>query len=711
MKYQDFKFFTKIPAYNDEYEMTTGLLGFDDAKCKRCGICGFICPARSIIRDGNPGGWRNGLPRLITMAKGVTECIACGCCVAACPEQAINIQRQFNPGYFFHRLTQTDRMTYPKLYSEADLPPAEPAPSSAGASPKQRAHRKINWTYKRRQLALLKAALSAFMRITLEEIREGRIVDDIRARRRGETNDISWAQLLETRARRNPDKIFLYYENETFTFRQMDDNANRMANFLLKHGGGKGKGLGIFMKNSPRFLDLFFGAQKIGMYLVPINPELKGEGLSYIINHSDIESLVLDAELIPSFQTAAGEVENLRRIFIDDVDAEAEKNTSGIPLAAGMMLLSPAYAMVATNPGVGCDPEDMCLIIYTSGTTGRPKGVVYRYKKSSVKLLSFYAHVLLREDDIYYTCLPLCHGNALFITTTMSLARGGSMVLSRKFSASRFFETIGKTGATVFNTIGSIIPILMKQPEKASDRQHHVRMVFSAACPVDMWQPFEVRFGVKLYEAYGAVDGGGKGIMNLGTAPVGSLGKPANPKIINIVDAAGNPVPENTPGELLFKIKMGGSAVEYYKNEEASRRKSSDGWLHTGDLVRQDADGFIYFVGRNTESMRKGGENVSAYEVEHVIMAHPAVEEVAVYAVPSDMNEDEIMAAVKRVNGHELTAAEIRAFLANKLARYAVPRYIRFVDDFPKTTSHRIIKKPLEDEGVTADTDDGNLTQ
>jgi len=152
---------------------------------------------------------------------------------------------------------------------------------------------------------------------------------------------------------------------------------------------------------------------------------------------------------------------------------------------------------------------------------------------------------------------------------------------------------------------------------------------------------------------------------------------------------------------------MGGNAVEYYKNAEASRRKSSDGWLHTGDLVRQDADGFIYYVGRNTESMRKGGENVSAYEVEHVMMAHPAVEEVAVYAVPSDMNEDEIMAAVKRVNGQELTAAELRAFLANKLARYAVPRYIRFVDDFPKTTSHRIIKKSLEDEGVTTDTDDG----
>jgi len=712
MKYENFKFWTRIPDYNDANDMTTGLLDFDDRKCQRCGICEFICPGRSIQRDSSLSGWRNGLPRLAPTAKGITECIACGCCVVACPEQAIRIQRQFNPGYFFHRLTQTGHMTLPKLYRKDNPPPAETGEASGTALPAgQQPARKINWAYKLRQMALLKAAVSGFTRMITEEIREGRIIDDVRARRRGEPNDISWARLLETRARQKPDKIFLTYKDghengcasEAFTFRQMDDNANRMGNFLLQHGGGRGKGLGIFMRNSPRFLDVFFGAQKIGMYLVPINPELKGEGLNYIINHSDIESLVLDAELIPSFQTMTGETKNLQRIFVDDM----EKDARDMPLPGEMIPLSRAYGMMAENPGIASNPEDMCLIIYTSGTTGRPKGVVYRYKKSSVKLLTFFSHILLREDDVYYTCLPLCHGNALFITTTMSLARGASMALSRKFSASGFIDTVRGFNATVFNTIGSIIPILMKQPEKATDRQHNVRVVFSAACPADMWRPFEERFGVTLYEGYGAVDGGGKGIMNLGTAPVGSLGKPADPREIKIVDPAGNPVPAGVPGELLFQVKKGASAVEYYKNEEASRRKSSDGWLHTGDLVRQDADGFIYFVGRNTESMRKGGENVSAYEVEHIIMEHPSVEEAAVYAVPSDMNEDEIMAAVKRVDGRSLTATELRGFLTDKLARYAVPRYIRFVDDFPKTTSHRIIKKPLEDEGVTPDTDDG----
>jgi crotonobetaine/carnitine-CoA ligase len=146
--------------------------------------------------------------------------------------------------------------------------------------------------------------------------------------------------------------------------------------------------------------------------------------------------------------------------------------------------------------------------------------------------------------------------------------------------------------------------------------------------------------------------------------------------------------------------------VEYYKNEDASKKKSGDGWLHTGDLIKQDINGFVYFVGRNTESMRKGGENVSAYEVEQVIMDHPAVEEVAVYAVPSELAEDEIMAAIRPVEGKTVDPAELVRFLSDKLAKFAIPRYIRLVDEFPKTNSHRIIKRVLEREGITPDTFD-----
>ena len=552
------------------------------------------------------------------------------------------------------------------------------------------------------RLKLLSSFLRGLAVTQLEEVREGRLLDNIRAALRGETNDISWAELLETRAGQVPEKPFLLYRNERFTYREMNENANRIAHFLLDMGFIKGQGIGIFMRNSPRFLDVFFGAQKLGLYLVPINPELKGDGLAYLVNHSDIKGLVLDAELTPSIEPVVDQLKNITHYIINDIEPEA----AGFPIPDSMIRLSRAYTRPVSNPDVYFKRDNICVIMYTSGTTGRPKGVVYRYNKTKVKLLSLVAQVLLKEDDVYYTYLALCHGNALFVTTTLSMARKATMALSRKFSASRFWDRVHYYNATVFNTIGSIIPILMKQPEKETDGENNLRFVISSACPVDMWEPFEKRFNTTLYEIYSAVDGGGNSLMNLGTAPPGSLGKPANPKQVRIVDGNEQPVPVNTPGELQFKAKKRGGGVEYYKNPEATREKSGSGWIKTGDLVRQDENGFIYFVGRNTESMRKGGENVSAYEVEHLIMDHPAVEEVAVFAVPSELAEDEIMAVIKTVEGRKLSAEELIGFLKNRLAKYAIPRYIRFVDSFPKTNSHRIIKHILEKEGVTPDTHD-----
>jgi crotonobetaine/carnitine-CoA ligase len=324
-----------------------------------------------------------------------------------------------------------------------------------------------------------------------------------------------------------------------------------------------------------------------------------------------------------------------------------------------------------------------------------------------VKKLCAVSGVTLSSDDVYYTPLALIHGNALFLTVTLAMGVRATVALSRKFSASRFWDEVRGYGATVFNTLGSMIPILMKQPERPNDRDNKVRFVLSAACPADMWEAFEKRFGVKIYEGYGAVDGGGKGVMNFGTAPVGSIGKPpAALGKFRLVDENGGDVAKGVPGELIFEARDGGSRVEYYKNEKASSEKIRDGWLYTGDLMRMDEKGYLYFVGRNTESMRRGGENISAYEVEHVIMKHPAVEDVAVYAVPSELAEDEIMASVKLVGGKTLEPGELIAFLEDKLAKFAIPRYLRFVKEFPMTSTHRIIKKELQKSGVTPDTFD-----
>ncbi len=545
-------------------------------------------------------------------------------------------------------------------------------------------------------------SIGAFL---VDEWRRGTLLTNLKGlSSRDIREDMSWAELLQERACIVPDKPFLLYKKERFTYAGMDANANRMANYLLSRGGGRGLGVGIFMKNSPRFLDVFFGAQKIGMYVVTLNPELKGDGLKYVIEHSDISFLVLDAELLDGFTPVSSAV-NLRGVIVNDIEEENQ----GFGLPTGAIRLSQAYGpeVSAVKPEVQYDRNDMCLIMYTSGTSGRRKGVVYRYRNTAVKKLCIMGRILVSSDDICYTPLSLIHGNALFLTVTTALAAKATVALSRKFSASRFWDEVREYNVTTFNTLGSMIPILMKQPPRPDDSDNRVRFVLSAACPAEMWGPFEKRFGVKIYEGYGAVDGGGKGIMNFGTAPVGSLGRPM-PGIgtLRIVDVQGLDVPPGVPGELIFKVSGSSGKVEYYKDADATNEKVNNGWLYTGDLVRADANGYLYFVGRNTESMRHGGENVSAYEVEHAIMEHPAVEDVAVYAVPSGLAEDDIMASIKLVNSASVGPEELIAFMQDKLERFAVPRYIRFVEEFPMTNTHRIIKKELEGIGVTPDTYD-----
>jgi crotonobetaine/carnitine-CoA ligase len=538
-----------------------------------------------------------------------------------------------------------------------------------------------------------------------EELRRGTLIKNLKGLSSQDiVEDMSWADLLEERAGMVPDKTFLMYKNERFTYSQMDANANRVANFLSSHGGGKGMGIALFMKNSPRFLDLFFGVQKIGMYLVPLNPELKGDNLKYVIEHSDVSFLALDAELLEGFTPISSSVK-LKGVIVVDIEEESK----GFTISSDFIRLSDAYTSKITTakPKVGYNKQDMCLIMYTSGTSGRRKGVVYHYYNTTVKKLCVMSHIILDEDAICYTPLALIHGNAMFLTVTVALGAKATVALSRKFSASKFWEEVRYFNATAFNTLGSMIPILMKQPPQPNDADNKVKFVLSAACPAEMWEPFEKRFGVKIYEGYGAVDGGGKAIMNFGTAPAGSLGKPM-PGVgtLRIVDSQGKDVPDGIPGELIFKVSGKGGKVEYYKNTEATNEKVHEGWLYTGDLVRRDEQGFLFFVGRNTESMRRGGENVSAYEVEHAIMEHPSVEDVAVYAVPSELAEDEIRASIKLVQGQSVKPQELVAFMQEKLERFAVPRYIRFVEEFPMTNTHRIIKKELEKIGVTSDTFD-----
>ncbi|MFO8057289.1 MAG: AMP-binding protein [bacterium] len=552
-----------------------------------------------------------------------------------------------------------------------------------------------------RMLGRVAKGVGASMR---DEWRRGTLGETLRLSLQKRTlrfaKDLSHADLLEEKAALYGDRPFLIFQGRTFSYRQMNERADRAAAFLAALGGGPGKHLALMMKNSPEWLFVFFGAQKIGMAAVPVNTALRGNQLQFVLNHSDACILVINHDLFPHYERVKDDIESELAVVINPEGEEEE-------VPEGTRSLSEAFDPEATFPwqSLTARAGDICLLMYTSGTTGLPKGVVTRYGNTNIKILGIVGRLNLDSDDVYYTCFPLFHANALLLTVTAAMHAGARVALSTRFSASKFWDEIYETGATVFNGLGAMIPILMKQPVKEVEKKNRVRYVLSAACPADMWEPFEKRFNLEIIEGYGAVDGGGLIIMNWGQAPKGSLGKPLGSKV-RVVDDDMNDVPVREPGELVSWVGNRESSVEYYKNEKAGSEKVRDGWLHTGDLVYQDEKGYLYYVGRKSEFLRRRGENVSAYEVEHAILQHPDVLECAVYAVPSELAEDDIMAAVVPAEGKTVHAARLKEFLQDHLAKFAIPRYYRVMDELPKTETHRVIKNVLEKEGVTEDTID-----
>ncbi|MGC8579112.1 MAG: AMP-binding protein [bacterium] len=550
------------------------------------------------------------------------------------------------------------------------------------------------------------------MRLLFEEIKRGNFIETIRlSRKNGRftiAHDISHAELLHEKAQQHGDRIFLSFYGQTFTYSQMDNNANRIANYLLSIGAGRGEALGIMMANSPRWLDVFFGTQRIGMCAVPINIALKGDQLTHILNHSDAHFLCIDDDILPYYEKIKDNLIHKPKIIVN-----IKNHVPDSKIPEEYFLLDKAYAQGISMSAPDIKPRegDICLLMYTSGTTGLPKGVPTYYGRTNIRLMSVLNRATLHADDVYYTCLPLFHANALILTVIAALNADAMVALGTKFSASRFWDEVRVTGATIFNTIGGIIPILMRQPEKPSDRQHKVKRVLSAACPADMWEAFEKRFGVKIIEGYGAVDTGGFIVLNFGQAPVGSMGKPIGAKY-RVVDDSMKDVPPGKPGELIFYTGKGNKrAVEYYRDEKATSSKISDGWLHTGDLVYTDKKGYLYFVGRKTESIRRRGENISAYEVEQAILQYSDVLECAVYGVPSELGENDVMAAIVTVENKSIEPMELKKFLEDRIAKFAVPRYFRFLPELPKTETQRVIKGVLSKEGVTPDTIDLQRTQ
>lgn len=499
--------------------------------------------------------------------------------------------------------------------------------------------------------------------------------------------------LLEERARRDGEHVFCRYDGGSLSYRELDALVNRLADGLLQLGIGKGDRVAVMLGHHADHIVTFFALAKLAATLVPVNVNLKGEALRYLLQHSEPRAAIADAAYAEQLQPVLADLPVALQVW-RRCEGAAGVGEAGAPSGVQVVDFAALRAVGRdVPPSVAVATSDVLAICYTSGTTGAPKGALITdtmYRASAVGSLMLSG---VEDREVFLFWEPMYH---LFGMEVLVLAVLKPLTLGmvERFSATRFWEQARHYGATHIHYVGGVPQLLMKQPESPADRDHRVRVAWGGGCPIGLWRAFEQRFGLHMRDSFGMTETASLNIVNVEGEP-GALGRPLPYFEARIVDDAGVDVPCGVTGELLVRGKEPGLITPgYFRNPDATAAAIRDGWLHTGDFVRQDERGIFFFVGRKKDSIRRRGENISAWEVERIINTHPDVEESALVAVANEFGDEEIKAFVKPRSAGFDPAAFVR-WCEERMARFQVPRFVAQVDAFPKTPTQRIMKHQL----------------
>jgi carnitine-CoA ligase len=487
-----------------------------------------------------------------------------------------------------------------------------------------------------------------------------------------------FVHLLLEKARTSGDESFGRFEGRRISFRELDRMSSAFALDMRRRGIRRGDRVAVMLRNSIPVLAVIFGLAKAGVVWVPVNVRQVGDGLRHILEHSDPALLVVDAELVGAI-SQSGAIPRSMLIHGGPRRADALEH----------VLSAPASAFGEILPG----PFDCFAIMYTSGTTGRPKGVLVshammRFSGEAARLVS-----RASDGDVLFLWEPLFHigGAQLLVLPLISRA---TLALVSTFSASRFWTQVREQGATHIHYLGGILQILLKQPQSPCDRAHAVRIAWGGGCPHAIWAAFAERFGVEIRECYGMTETSSIATYNDG-GPIGAVGRAVPWFDVEVLDSTGQRTAEGETGALLVRARTRGALFEGYFRETSLEGALRDGFFVTGDLASRDLAGNLYYQGRAVDSLRCKGENVSAWEVEHVAADHQAIENCAIIGVPAEDGDQDIKLFVKVKPGMEIDCATLSAWLGARLASYQNPRYIAVVVDFERTPSERILKHKL----------------
>ncbi len=507
---------------------------------------------------------------------------------------------------------------------------------------------------------------------------------------------------IRHKALRNGEKVVLEIVGREKTYVGVDRDSDRVAAGLSALGLGLGDNASLMMKNSLENVDAWFAMAKAGIVEVPINHANRGYLLEYLIGQSRSKAIVVDEEYLDRIDEIAPNLPGLEHVIV-----HREGLGLGTPSLPGHVTVHDLADLYLDGPPPtpALDRLSRSVILYTSGTTGPSKGVCLSHEAN----LNLARHtrwlVGYETDDVLYTAFPLFHVNAKYTSVMCAMEADAKLVMDQRFSASQFWTMCRAKGVTAFNYQGGLLMMLWKQPERDDDAEHSVRHGFGAPCPVEIWEPFEERFGVELVEVYGMTEVAVATENPVHARRIGSAGRESDNYHVVIVDENDLPVRAGAPGEIVVRPKKPGIMIgEYFDMPEATVHAFRNLWFHTGDRGRFDDDGYLYFIDRMKDCVRRRGENISSFEVEAVINTHEAVLESAVFGVPSELGEEEVMTALVRKLGYALDEIALLDHCAERMAHFAVPRFVRWMDDLPKTPSQRVEKYKLRGEGVTADT-------
>ena len=512
-----------------------------------------------------------------------------------------------------------------------------------------------------------------------------------------EISQLDYPSVIGRRAREDSERTYLRFEDEHFTFADAHRLTNRLGNGLTRLGVARGEHVALMLDNCPEIAWYFFGIGKIGAVSVPLNTASKGELLARFLRQSRASCIVVAEHLVERIAEVAEQCPELRRCII--VTGRGPQTSNGTPGPAGLASVNHAELMDASDadPGVPVRFDNLVCLMFTSGTSGPSKAIMSTHAHSFSPAIALAKAFGYDRDDVMYTCLPLFHGNAMR-SLFIAMITGGSVAIARKFSASGFFGDLRRYGATQFNLLGAMANILWAQPPSSADRGHGARKCMIVPMPA-FAEPFSERFGVQLCSTYALTDFTYVSFLSPSDpkSKWRSAGR-AQPDIeLAILDADDFPVATGATGEICMRSRRPWVAAQgYYGMPEATVSAWRNLWFHTGDRGYVDEDGYLFFVDRKKDAIRRRGENISSYEVEQIIGQHPAVLDVAAYAVASEMSEDEVMVSVVRKADVGLSEEELLRWCGQQMAYFMIPRYIEFLPLLPRTLTEKVEKYKLQ---------------